>query len=433
MAIVDVIIKRMDGQIPTCDAKGEYDTVTNKITVKADSLARSRTHKDKSIQNCIDKLNLPSTGQLIVPQDVTMAVSSAAKAVLAYNSGGYGDWRVASTGKTIDEQFRQNAGTAQQTPSGKSIGEGEEEEEAPITPIAENKIFYGVPGCGKSYQIKEKIKEIVKLAGEEFKEENIVRVVFHPDYTYSDFVGQILPVLENGQVHYKFVPGPFTRALKLASKPSLAVFLVIEEINRGNASAIFGDIFQLLDRKQDGSSEYSIKNADIAKAVYNDIETNISLPNNFWIFATMNTSDQNVFTLDTAFQRRWEQEMVKNTFDNNNHNFVIEDTGVTWQVFADAINKIIAKQDITVSSGDKRLGAWFIQPDKNNTVSKERFMNKVLKYLWEDAFKFSRSEYFKVDTLEALFGSFKTAGFSDAIFTNKIEIRNENGGNQQEE
>lgn len=164
-----------------------------------------------------------------------------------------------------------------------------------------NIILYGVPGSGKSYTLQR-----------DYCNDNSVveKIVFHPDYSYSDFVGQIMPsVDDSGIVSYKFNPGPFTNILKKAyHNPQTKHVLVIDEINRGNAPAIFGEIFQLLDRlKHDkdgfkkGSSEYAINNTDIANIVHNDKNASIRIPSNLWIIATMNTSDQNVFTLDTAF------------------------------------------------------------------------------------------------------------------------------------
>lgn len=181
-----------------------------------------------------------------------------------------------------------------------------------------NILLYGVPGSGKSWTIEH----------EYCKPGSIVeRLVFHPDYTYSDFIGQILPaVAENGQVSYKFTPGPFTSILKDAyQNPNKEYILIIEEINRGNAPAIFGEVFQLLDRVTEssnngnfpvGTSEYGITNENIAKIVYGDARHKIRIPSNLSIIGTMNTSDQNVFTLDTAFQRRWEMRLIENNFEH---------------------------------------------------------------------------------------------------------------------
>lgn len=183
-----------------------------------------------------------------------------------------------------------------------------------------NVLLYGVPGSGKSWTIEH---EYCK------KGTNVERLVFHPDYTYSDFIGQILPnVDEEGQVSYKFTPGPFTNILHDAyNNPEKEYILIIEEINRGNAPAIFGEVFQLLDRKTElreadddgypiGTSEYGITNANIAKIVYGDARHKVRIPSNLSIIGTMNTSDQNVFTLDTAFQRRWEMRLIENNFEH---------------------------------------------------------------------------------------------------------------------
>ena len=198
--------------------------------------------------------------------------------------------------------------------------EGEWEEKRLTT--GENVLLYGVPGSGKSWTIEH----------EYCKPGSVVeRLVFHPDYTYSDFIGQILPaVAEDGQVSYKFTPGPFTNILREAyNNPSKEYILIIEEINRGNAPAIFGEGFQLLDRKveirdidDDGypiaTSEYGITNMNIAEEMYGkDRKTEkVRIPSNLSIIGTMNTSDQNVFTLDTAFQRRWDMRLIENDFSN---------------------------------------------------------------------------------------------------------------------
>lgn len=259
-----------------------------------------------------------------------------------------------------------------------------------------NRLLYGVPGCGKSWTIK---NEICRGVDEFF----IERVVFHPDYTYSDFVGQILPKVSEEGVDYKFSPGPFTNIVKKAyENPSEKFFLIIEEINRGNAPAIFGDIFQLLDRlKKDegnfkkGTSEFGVTNSEIANEIYSDDKRKVRIPSNLDIIATMNTSDQNVFTLDTAFKRRWHMEMIVNNFNNPNFKDKnIENSNITWKVFGTAINEIILEDlNSTLSSEDKRLGAYFV--DEEDLSSRKRFAEKVLMYLWDDVFKFSRDDYFK--------------------------------------
>lgn len=311
-----------------------------------------------------------------------------------------------------------------------------------------NVLLYGVPGSGKSWTIEH---EYVKPTSK------VERLVFHPDYTYSDFVGQILPCVDDdGQVSYKFTPGPFTNILRDAyQNPKEEFILVIEEINRGNAPAIFGEIFQLLDRKVDdddssnsypvGTSEYGITNANIAQIVYGDPKHKVRIPSNFSIIGTMNTSDQNVFTLDTAFQRRWQMRLIENNFENVAPSFAnmpILDTTVTWETFCTEINKIIIGNGVrTTSSEDKRLGAYFVhksdldfddkmgdlkdgtydalrKKESLQTITEEekaqlatirsammqnrRFPEKVIKYLWDDAFKFNREAIFDVGAYQSL-------------------------------
>lgn len=310
-----------------------------------------------------------------------------------------------------------------------------------------NVLLYGVPGSGKSWTIEH---EYCK------KDSNVERLVFHPDYTYSDFIGQILPnVAEDGQVSYKFTPGPFTNILSDAyNNPNKEFILIIEEINRGNAPAIFGEVFQLLDRKtvaqdrdddgfQIGTSEYGITNANIAKIVYGDSRHKVRIPSNLSIIGTMNTSDQNVFTLDTAFQRRWDMRLIENNFDNVDKELAdaeILDTTVNWKSFCTAINDVVIGNSARMtSSEDKRLGAYFVhlrdlKMDKNmgdlkyydelrkkesaktlteteqsqiDTIrsamkQNRKFPEKVIKYLWDDAFKFNREIVFETSNYQSL-------------------------------
>lgn len=270
----------------------------------------------------------------------------------------------------------------------------------------ENVILYGVPGAGKSWTIK----------NEYCKDDTCIeRLVFHPDYTYSDFVGQILPrISDDGSVSYEFTPGPFSKILRKAYiNPEKKYYLVIEEVNRGNAPAIFGDIFQLLDRDKDGNSEYEITNADIAKVVYLSENHKVSIPSNMSILCTMNTSDQNVFTLDTAFQRRWNMRLIKNRFGNTSDEIKfagtkILDSDVTWNHFFTEINKIIISKNIRMtSSEDKRLGAHFVAEEdlaykENDEKQNSRFPEKVLKYLWDDAFKFTKEDIFDLEKVKSL-------------------------------
>ncbi|WP_220432070.1 McrB family protein [Streptococcus anginosus] len=300
-----------------------------------------------------------------------------------------------------------------------------------------NVLLYGVPGSGKSWTIEHEYCD---------DEDCMERLVFHPDYMYSDFVGQILPIVKKDEegkekVRYEFTPGPFTKILKKAYlNPSKSYYLIIEEINRGNAPAIFGEIFQLLDRQTEdseaykkGTSEYGITNDNIAFEVYGDTEKKVRIPANLSIIGTMNTSDQNVFTLDTAFQRRWIMRMIPNSFKG--HKFAenkILDTEVSWQQFCEAINEEILRRNNVTSSEDKRLGAYFVSADDldfkketDNANEKEkievihknaRFAEKVLKYLWDDAFKFSHADTFdtrKSKSLEMVIDAFNSTNGND--------------------
>lgn len=269
----------------------------------------------------------------------------------------------------------------------------------------DNIILYGVPGAGKSWTVKNEYCN---------NDDLMERLVFHPDYTYSDFVGQILPrVSDDGSVSYEFSPGPFTKLLKKAYyNPMNKFYLVIEEVNRGNAPAIFGDIFQLLDRDLKGKSEYFITNGDIAKIVYGDENHKVSIPSNMSILCTMNTSDQNVFTLDTAFQRRWSMRLIQNKFRGEQEmkfaNTKILDSEVTWNQFFTEINKIILSKNIRMtSSEDKRLGTHFVAKEdlvylEGDKKQNSKFPEKVLKYLWDDAFKFTKEDIFDLDKVKSL-------------------------------
>ncbi|MFZ7312449.1 McrB family protein [Avibacterium volantium] len=294
---------------------------------------------------------------------------------------------------------------------------GEEEE---FDTIGRNILFYGVPGSGKSYFIDKN-----------YGKERIIRVVFHPEYMNSDFIGQLLPTIEKSQdtkiITYEFVPGPFTNIIKQAyENPNHMHYLVIEEINRGNAPSIFGEIFQLLDRNEAGESKYGILNYSMANAIYGNKNHPIKIPSNLTILATMNTSDQNIFTLDTAFQRRWEMRMIINNIDNADHkDMKIADTDITWKIFNKTINELIVNNNTALmSSEDKRLGPYFITMSdlirKDNIAN--RFSEKVIKYLWDDVFKFSREKLFD--------SSFKSLDqvilfFIESIGNNRFNIFNE--------
>lgn len=300
-----------------------------------------------------------------------------------------------------------------------------------------NKIYYGAPGCGKSRFVSDMLNKASVL------NENKIRVTFHPEYANCDFIGQILPTIsmnDEGEevVKYIFNPGPFTLALKTAYNTSDMVYLVIEEINRGNAAAIFGDMFQLLDRVKDENSadftdsEYPVCNPNMQEYLSKNVQDSdvidklkggVFIPSNLTILATMNSSDQNVFTLDTAFKRRWSFEQISNDI-NNDHNhsykdFYIPGTNVTWAVFLSKINETILDYKIqNQTNEDKRLGKYFVTKDclteKVEAISDvdavaRDFAYKVLEYIWNDVCKIGREDWFnteKYKTLEDLVEAF---------------------------
>ena len=288
---------------------------------------------------------------------------------------------------------------------------------------ADNILLYGVPGCGKSHTIKTEYCD---------DDNYMERAVFHPDYTYSDFVGQILPRVDGGHIEYRFEPGPFTRILnKAIGSPNTNFYLIIEELNRGNAPAIFGDVFQLLDRDDNGFSKYGVSNENISAYVYGDANTKIKIPGNLFVLATMNTSDQNVFTLDTAFKRRWTMRMIENNIDACEYaDHQICAWNITWGAFAKTINKIIIELgENNLSNEDNRLGAYFVRKTELNDA--ERFGEKVLMYLWNDAFKFDHDKVFKSEyrTLDELITAFIQVGFE--VFNDDISFETfetEDGG-----
>ena len=277
----------------------------------------------------------------------------------------------------------------------------------------QNVLLYGVPGCGKSHTVK------TEYCNDDLFME---RVVFHPDYTYSDFVGQILPKVnpETKLIEYRFTEGPFTRVLRKANADSHHMYyLVIEEINRGNAPAIFGDVFQLLDRKSTGESTYGITNLDIARTVLGRDDVKVVIPSNLTIIATMNTADQSIFTLDTAFKRRWRMRMIKNDVLNSDlADIHILGEKVTWGAFASKINEmILAESTNTINNEDKRLGAYFVCKEDLELIDdayNPAFAEKVLMYLWNDVFKYNREAVFTQEyaALDELIEAFETEKFS---------------------
>lgn len=315
--------------------------------------------------------------------------------------------------------------------------------------IGDNLIYYGAPGTGKSYGIEGYIKThgIDKYSDKSYHP-NVFRTSFHPEYTYNDFVGQIMPksdlVNENGDTnfYYDFIPNIFTKALRRSfEKKNQPVFLILEEMSRANVAAIFGDLFQLLDRNEEGISEYQIQNELIASEITKGIGekiTNIYIPTNLFIIGTVNTSDQNVFVMDTAFKRRFNLKYItsnptaidyetKELLNNQSLFIKYPDKRVTlyfkWVDLILALNHFITKN---LEKGgmdlpeDKQIGQFFIKFKKNDIMltkdlnnkkwidllmsevksdvneaynrSWEQIVGKLLQYLWEDVQKASYSD-----------------------------------------
>ena len=285
-------------------------------------------------------------------------------------------------------------------------------------------IFYGAPGTGKSHKIKENVN--VKDANEK----NLVfRTTFHPDSDYSTFVGAYKPTIDKRAVRnvagdivkntdkedvyedcitYSFVPQAFLQAYIAAwNNPEENVYLVIEEINRGNCAQIFGDLFQLLDRDHDGFSEYPIMADNDLKKYLNgkdeegkDVLTNkdgikdgkLKLPQNLYIWATMNTSDQSLFPIDSAFKRRWDWVYVPINTAKKTWYIKIGENYYSWTQFLNKVNDELLTEE---TAEDKHLGFYFCKATEKkegtesdpNVITAETFVGKVLFYLWNDVFK----------------------------------------------
>ena len=260
-------------------------------------------------------------------------------------------------------------------------------------------IYYGAPGTGKSY----KINEITKST------KNFTRTTFHPDSDYSTFVGCYKPTMEptgtivggkeQTKISYSYVAQAFLQAYTAAWKnTNEPYYLIIEEINRGNCAQIFGDLFQLLDRDENGMSSYGITpDKDIAnylKKEFAKIEienadikngNTMILPSNLYILATMNTSDQSLFPIDSAFKRRWDWEYVPIEDAGKKHYIKVGNKKYDWWTFIDTINNSI---DHITGSEDKKIGYWFVKPQNNDReITAKQFVGKVLFYLWNDVYK----------------------------------------------
>lgn len=237
------------------------------------------------------------------------------------------------------------------------------------------------------------LKQYKNLLSKDFSG-NIFRVTFHPESDYASFVGCFKPSMENDKIVYSYTTQAFTDAYIYAwTNKNIPTYLIIEEINRGNCAAIFGDLFQLLDRKN-GISEYPIRaDKDLAdylakclsdKGADGIKEGMLCLPANLHIIATMNTSDQGLFPMDSAFKRRWEWEYVPIMKGNETYTIITSPAfQKDWWDFIREVNKRI--EAVTLSS-DKKIGFWFVKP-VDGIISTEYFVSKVVSYLWNDVFK----------------------------------------------
>lgn len=307
--------------------------------------------------------------------------------------------------------------------------------------LSHNLIVFGAPGTGKSYKIDEEAKK-AERAGNVVK-----RVTFYPDYSYYQFVGSYKPYMDGDKIKYRFVEGPFISILSAAlnSKDNNKCFiLIIEEINRANAAAVFGDFFQALDRKDDNSSKYpitpSVELADRLKelGVPSDSIHNLRIPSNMYIWATMNSADQGVFTLDTAFKRRWDFEYLGiNEGEKEIEKYHIQpsaDEDYKWNDIRKMINEALIKLKI---NEDKQLGPFFLDctritvvQDSDNTIVLDYdefsnvFKNKVLMYLFEDAARSKRDKLFNdLHSFHDICKKFDDDGIGEIFNTDLISLQ----------
>lgn len=276
-----------------------------------------------------------------------------------------------------------------------------------------NKIFFGAPGTGKSFELDEQRKKLLERGGD------YERVTFHPDYSYSQFVGAYKPVpIDDGTITYEYVPGPFMRILVkalLSIESENPYLLIVEEINRANVAAVFGEVFQLLDRI-DGISEYAINlSEDMKKYIIKEFSnkgvsiepsslTEIKLPNNLFIWSSMNSADQGVFPMDTAFKRRWDFEYFG--IDENEEKVASYETdyGLNWNQLRKSINELLSSDKFKINE-DKLMGPFFVNPKKiapkdsdimDGKIFNKVFKNKVIMYLFDDAAKQRRGQLFAI-------------------------------------
>jgi len=276
-----------------------------------------------------------------------------------------------------------------------------------LSKFSQNRILFGGPGTGKSYKLNEDKEKC-------FTNGNYERVTFHPNYSYAQFVGAYKPkpkIRTDGTeyVSYEFVPGPFLRTWIKVQKSikdgtDENYLLIIEEINRANVAAVFGDIFQLLDRKTDGTSEYEIATSEEMREYLikesgftaDEVDT-IKIPRNMYIWATMNSADQGVLPMDSAFKRRWNFEYI----GINQRSSKIKDSEITlkpygtirWDMLRRKINDGLTEAGV---NEDKLIGPFFLShKELKSSLIDEIFTSKLLMYLFEDVLKHRKGKLFK--------------------------------------
>lgn len=300
--------------------------------------------------------------------------------------------------------------------------------------VGYNKIYYGAPSTGKSYAIK------TLTAG---SPDTVIKTVFHAETQNSDFIGCLKPSSRGDDISYAFQAGPFTDILiKALNDPNRMYYLVIEEINRAPAAAVFGEIFQLLDRNKDGRTEegYEVTPSDpmqvrYLKEKYPKFNGKMYIPSNLTLLATMNSSDQAVMPMDTAFKRRWKFEYTPLDFEKKCAQGLLnisktKDEGsftVSWKDFAQEINRILSEEELPE---DRHLGPFFVKDEELENADKA-LSGKVFMYLWDDILRHKpKSIIFRDDikTNGALMTCFKNG---EPVFNEKLlEALNEKSASQ---
>lgn len=346
--------------------------------------------------------------------------------------------------------------------------DGVKNEESDI-PKSRQIIYYGAPGTGKSHKIKEALGEYEDCpADKKVPKVNIFRTTFHPDSDYSTFVGAYKPTkgkrplyglfgkdtvrMKDGEdlfedmITYKFVPQAFLNAYIRAYQTDENVYLIIEEINRGNCAQIFGDLFQLLDRDENGISEYTIKaDADLKSFLEEELgednpgikDGELCLPSNLYIYATMNTSDQSLFPIDSAFKRRWDWEYEPIKYKNTDWKIVIDGTEYSWVSLQRKVNDKILS---ATSSEDKMLGDYFVNPS-DGIITDKVLLNKILFYLWNDVCKDGEGDIFRTKegdkeadiTSSDLYGTDKSDKLKAMMNYLQVDVAEYEGGKDMEQ